>query len=176
MSIQHGIVQTFGTTIWRRVFGLSTLYHRFVLEIFCVVERKLYSNIISFPFPGRHCHYCKEGYYRDPAKPITSRSVCKRKYTIFNGWNRSDRNFSSSNISRIKIKGKPISNLNFNNHLISAFLIHYIVAFNHICQSKIWLKLKQTENAFNYNFNSYTIPSLPLFCNLILNLIRIPQN
>lgn len=26
---------------------------------------------------GRHCHYCKEGYYRDPTKTITHRKACK---------------------------------------------------------------------------------------------------
>ena len=26
---------------------------------------------------GRHCHYCKEGYYRDMAKPISHRKACK---------------------------------------------------------------------------------------------------
>lgn len=26
---------------------------------------------------GRHCHYCKEGYYRDLGKPITHRKACK---------------------------------------------------------------------------------------------------
>ncbi|EDS44693.1 netrin [Culex quinquefasciatus] len=26
---------------------------------------------------GRHCHYCREGYYRDATKPITHRKVCK---------------------------------------------------------------------------------------------------
>ncbi|XP_051543373.1 netrin-3-like [Myxocyprinus asiaticus] len=26
---------------------------------------------------GRHCHYCKEGFYRDMAKPITHRKACK---------------------------------------------------------------------------------------------------
>ncbi|XP_072155296.1 netrin-3 [Bemisia tabaci] len=26
---------------------------------------------------GRHCHYCKEGYFRDPTKPITHRKACK---------------------------------------------------------------------------------------------------
>ncbi|XP_030207227.1 netrin-1a isoform X2 [Gadus morhua] len=26
---------------------------------------------------GRHCHYCKEGYYRDLAKPISHRKACK---------------------------------------------------------------------------------------------------
>ena len=30
---------------------------------------------------GRHCHYCKEGYYRDSTKSIGHRKVCKRKYT-----------------------------------------------------------------------------------------------
>lgn len=29
---------------------------------------------------GRHCHYCREGYYRDPARPIQHRKACKRKY------------------------------------------------------------------------------------------------
>ncbi|NXU85828.1 NET3 protein, partial [Xiphorhynchus elegans] len=26
---------------------------------------------------GRHCHYCKEGFYRDLSKPITDRKACK---------------------------------------------------------------------------------------------------
>ncbi|KFM80806.1 Netrin-1, partial [Stegodyphus mimosarum] len=26
---------------------------------------------------GRHCHYCKEGYYRDITKPISHRKACK---------------------------------------------------------------------------------------------------
>ncbi|XP_017273834.1 netrin 2 [Kryptolebias marmoratus] len=26
---------------------------------------------------GRHCHYCKEGFYRDMAQPITHRRACK---------------------------------------------------------------------------------------------------
>nr|CAB72422.1 amphinetrin [Branchiostoma floridae] len=26
---------------------------------------------------GRHCHYCKEGFYRDESKPITHRKACK---------------------------------------------------------------------------------------------------
>ncbi|KAI8512216.1 Netrin-1 [Branchiostoma belcheri] len=28
---------------------------------------------------GRHCHYCKEGFYRDESKPITHRKACKGK-------------------------------------------------------------------------------------------------
>ncbi|CAG9794089.1 unnamed protein product [Diatraea saccharalis] len=26
---------------------------------------------------GRHCHYCREGYYRDPSKPISHKKACK---------------------------------------------------------------------------------------------------
>ncbi|XP_050099173.1 netrin-A-like [Anopheles aquasalis] len=26
---------------------------------------------------GRHCHYCREGYYRDATKPVSHRKVCK---------------------------------------------------------------------------------------------------
>ncbi|XP_058127667.1 netrin-B-like [Anopheles ziemanni] len=26
---------------------------------------------------GRHCHYCREGYYKDPTKPITHKKTCK---------------------------------------------------------------------------------------------------
>lgn len=26
---------------------------------------------------GRHCHYCREGYYRDASKPISHRKVCR---------------------------------------------------------------------------------------------------
>uniref|UniRef100_T1JLT1 Laminin EGF-like domain-containing protein n=1 Tax=Strigamia maritima TaxID=126957 RepID=T1JLT1_STRMM len=26
---------------------------------------------------GRHCHYCKEGYYRDTTKPMTHRKACR---------------------------------------------------------------------------------------------------
>ena len=29
---------------------------------------------------GRHCHYCKEGFYRDPTKLISHRKACLRKY------------------------------------------------------------------------------------------------
>ena len=29
---------------------------------------------------GRNCHYCKEGYYRDQAKPITHRKACKGRH------------------------------------------------------------------------------------------------
>ncbi len=29
---------------------------------------------------GRHCHYCREGFYRDATKPITHKKACKRKY------------------------------------------------------------------------------------------------
>jgi netrin 1 len=28
---------------------------------------------------GRHCHYCREGYYRDADKTITHKKACKRK-------------------------------------------------------------------------------------------------
>jgi len=28
---------------------------------------------------GRYCHYCKEGFYRDPSKSITHKKACKRK-------------------------------------------------------------------------------------------------
>uniref|UniRef100_A0A182TAI7 Laminin EGF-like domain-containing protein n=1 Tax=Anopheles maculatus TaxID=74869 RepID=A0A182TAI7_9DIPT len=29
---------------------------------------------------GRHCHYCREGFYRDATKPISHRKVCKGMY------------------------------------------------------------------------------------------------
>jgi netrin 1 len=32
---------------------------------------------------GRNCHYCREGFYRDPAKPITHRKACKGEFRIF---------------------------------------------------------------------------------------------
>lgn len=32
---------------------------------------------------GRYCHYCKEGYYRDPALPMTHRKACKGKLILF---------------------------------------------------------------------------------------------
>ena len=33
---------------------------------------------------GRHCHYCKEGYYRDSSKLITDRRACKgRRGQVF---------------------------------------------------------------------------------------------
>lgn len=31
---------------------------------------------------GRNCHYCREGFYRDPAKPITHRKACKGESAI----------------------------------------------------------------------------------------------
>ena len=30
---------------------------------------------------GRNCHYCKEGFYRDPKKPLTHRKTCTGIYT-----------------------------------------------------------------------------------------------
>lgn len=33
---------------------------------------------------GRNCHYCREGFYRDPTKSITHRRACKgRQHFIF---------------------------------------------------------------------------------------------
>lgn len=32
---------------------------------------------------GRHCHYCREGFYKDPSKPITHKKACKRKLSFF---------------------------------------------------------------------------------------------
>ena len=32
---------------------------------------------------GRHCHYCKEGYYRDLSKPISHRKACKGTVRFF---------------------------------------------------------------------------------------------
>lgn len=29
---------------------------------------------------GRHCDECKEGFYRDPTKPITHKKACRREY------------------------------------------------------------------------------------------------
>lgn len=31
---------------------------------------------------GRHCHYCKEGFYRDSTKPITHRKACKGELRV----------------------------------------------------------------------------------------------
>lgn len=33
---------------------------------------------------GRHCHYCREGFYRDPTKLITHRKACRREYIVLN--------------------------------------------------------------------------------------------
>uniref|UniRef100_A0A1B0DHY5 Uncharacterized protein n=1 Tax=Phlebotomus papatasi TaxID=29031 RepID=A0A1B0DHY5_PHLPP len=38
---------------------------------------------------GRHCHYCKEGFYRDPTKPLNHRKVCKREYSLLSCWDSS---------------------------------------------------------------------------------------
>lgn len=32
---------------------------------------------------GRNCHYCREGFYRDPTKAIAHRKACKRKWWQF---------------------------------------------------------------------------------------------
>lgn len=32
---------------------------------------------------GRHCHYCREGFYRDPTKPIAHKKACKRKLILW---------------------------------------------------------------------------------------------
>lgn len=38
---------------------------------------------------GRHCHYCKEGFYRDMGKPITHRKACKGR----SSWGSESRGF-----------------------------------------------------------------------------------
>ncbi|KAJ0178057.1 hypothetical protein K1T71_005880 [Dendrolimus kikuchii] len=35
---------------------------------------------------GRHCHYCREGYYRDPTKPISHKKACKRVCLTADRW------------------------------------------------------------------------------------------
>ncbi|KAI6075577.1 Netrin-1 [Aix galericulata] len=35
---------------------------------------------------GRHCHYCKEGFYRDLSKPISHRKACKGTFFGGEGW------------------------------------------------------------------------------------------
>lgn len=40
---------------------------------------------------GRHCHYCKEGYYRDMTKSISHRRACKGNRMVWcNSWNMND--------------------------------------------------------------------------------------
>uniref|UniRef100_A0A336M6K0 CSON012839 protein n=1 Tax=Culicoides sonorensis TaxID=179676 RepID=A0A336M6K0_CULSO len=58
---------------------------------------------------GRHCHYCREGYYRDPTKPITSKSVCKRK-PLFNNFHNAAalKNYSYTEIITIMVLNKEV--------------------------------------------------------------------
>lgn len=55
---------------------------RFNMELFKLSGRKSGGVCLNCRHntAGRHCHYCKEGYYRDPTKPITHKKACKRKY------------------------------------------------------------------------------------------------
>lgn len=49
---------------------------------------------------GRHCHYCKEGYYRDMTKSISHRRACKGNRMVWcNSWNMNDpQSFSKTNL------------------------------------------------------------------------------
>lgn len=43
---------------------------------------------------GRHCHYCKEGYYRDMTKSISHRRACKgNRLGWYNSWNMNTQSF-----------------------------------------------------------------------------------
>lgn len=52
---------------------------RFNMELFKLSGRKSGGVCVDCRHntAGRHCHYCKEGYYRDTNKPITHRRACK---------------------------------------------------------------------------------------------------
>lgn len=50
---------------------------------------------------GRYCHYCKEGYYRDPTKPITHRKACKGIY--FSLFKMQEKNNIKKKMLKIKI-------------------------------------------------------------------------
>ncbi len=52
---------------------------RFNMELYKLSGRKSGGVCINCRHntAGRNCHYCKEGYFRDQAKPITHRKACK---------------------------------------------------------------------------------------------------
>lgn len=67
---------------------------------------------------GRYCHYCKEGYYRDPAKPITHRKACKGTdihFFLFLFFPKTTRNRIHTNIELITF---IILDLYFLNHTV----------------------------------------------------------
>ena len=55
---------------------------RFNLELYKLSGRKSGGVCLNCRHntAGRHCHYCKEGYYRDMGKPITHRKACKGRW------------------------------------------------------------------------------------------------
>ncbi|MBN3322108.1 NET3 protein, partial [Atractosteus spatula] len=50
---------------------------RFNMELYKLSGRKRVCMNCRHNTAGRHCHYCKEGFYRDLARPITHRKACK---------------------------------------------------------------------------------------------------
>ncbi|KAI1288372.1 Netrin-1 [Halotydeus destructor] len=52
---------------------------RFNMELFNLSGRKSGGVCVNCRHntAGRNCHYCKEGFYRDPEKPITHKKACK---------------------------------------------------------------------------------------------------
>ncbi|TNN26712.1 Netrin-1 [Liparis tanakae] len=54
---------------------------RFNMELYKLSGRKSGGVCMSCRHntAGRHCHYCKEGFYRDLARPISHRRACKGK-------------------------------------------------------------------------------------------------
>lgn len=58
--------------------------------------------MVSF-VSGRHCHYCREGFYRDPSKPLQHKKACKRKYML-----KSSSSFKNSCIHLVEERKKEI--------------------------------------------------------------------
>ncbi|TNN55269.1 Netrin-1 [Liparis tanakae] len=66
-----------------RVYACNCNLHarrcRFNMELYKLSGRKSGGVCLNCRHntAGRHCHYCKEGYYRDLSKPISHRKACK---------------------------------------------------------------------------------------------------
>ncbi|KAI5637528.1 laminin EGF domain-containing protein [Phthorimaea operculella] len=94
LQIQHGALQAVRSHQRRRLLQVPPLYRGQALPLLPrgVLQRPdqtyhaqegLQTNSGGVCFKcrhftaGRHCHYCREGYYRDPTKPITHKKACK---------------------------------------------------------------------------------------------------
>ena len=90
---------------------------------------------------GRYCHYCKEGFYKDPTKDITHRRMCRRKSV-----------FLHESFNEIEPSARIV--VNFLFRVIFVFLL--VFGYGNVCSwSRNKRKYKNYLKKINYNVSIY---------------------